>query len=115
SAEEYSEVAGFLDNAREVAGRLEGLRAPAAKSALDDLIAAVKQKRPPSALEQYRARMLVALGSAATVELPSAPLDIAVGRQIFGESCASCHGSRGLGDGPMATTLSTPVPAIGSA
>src|SRR6185312_17443875 len=53
SAEEYSEVAGFLDNAREVAGRLEGPRAPAAKSALDDLIAAVKQKRPPGALEQY--------------------------------------------------------------
>ncbi|HSU98132.1 MAG TPA: cytochrome c/FTR1 family iron permease, partial [Gemmatimonadaceae bacterium] len=28
---------------------------------------------------------------------------------------ASCHGSRGLGDGPTARTLSTAVPAIGSA
>ncbi|MES2359162.1 MAG: FTR1 family protein [Gemmatimonadota bacterium] len=115
SAEEYAEVAGFLENASEVAGRLEGRDAPAASAALQELIDAVKQKRPPAALEQYRASLLSALGDAAALELPSAPLDTAVGRQIFTESCASCHGSRGLGDGPVARTLSTAVPAIGSA
>lgn len=114
SAEEYAEVVGFLEDAREVAGRLEGHGAPAARSALGALIGAVEQKRPPAALEQYRTRMLAALGSAADVELPSAPLDSAVGRRVFLESCASCHGSRGFGDGPMARTLSTAVPAIGS-
>ena len=115
SAEEYAEVAGFLENAREVAGRLEGRDAPTARSALDALIDAVQKKRPPAALEQYRTRMLAALGSAGALELPSAPLDTAIGRQVFAESCASCHGSRGLGDGPTARTLSTAVPAIGSA
>ncbi|HXF24113.1 MAG TPA: FTR1 family protein [Gemmatimonadaceae bacterium] len=115
SAEEYTEVSGFLENAREVAGRLEGRDAPAARAALQELIGAVKQKRPPAALEQYRASLLAALGEAAQLELPSAPLDTAVGRQIFTESCASCHGSRGLGDGPVARTLTTRVPAIGSA
>lgn len=114
SAEEYGEVAGFLENAREVAGRLEGRDAPAARSALDALIGAVEQKRPPVALKQYRARMLAALGTAAELELPSTPLDTAIGRQVFTESCASCHGSRGLGDGPTARTLTTAVPAIGS-
>jgi high-affinity iron transporter len=115
SAEEYAEVTGFLENASEVAGRLEGRDAPAARAALQKLIGAVKQKRPPAALEQYRASLFAALGDAAALELPSAPLDTAVGRQLFTESCASCHGSRGLGDGPVARTLSTPVPAIGSA
>lgn len=114
SAEEYAEVAGFLKNAREVAGRLEGYDAPAARSALGELIGAVEQKRPPAALEQYRMRMLAALGNAAELELPSMPLDSVAGRRVFTESCASCHGARGLGDGPMARTLSTPVPAIGS-
>lgn len=114
SAKEYMEVAGFLQNAREVARRLEGRTAPVARSALDALIGAVEQKRPPAALQQYRTRMLAALGNAAVLELPSAPLDTAVGRQVFTESCASCHGSGGLGDGRMARTLSTAVPAIGS-
>jgi high-affinity iron transporter len=115
SAEEYAEVAGFLENAREVAGRLEGQEGPAARLALEALIGAVAQKRPPAELAQYRMRLLSALGDAAEVKLPSAPLDIAAGRQIFTESCASCHGSRALGDGPMARTLPTAIPAIGSA
>jgi high-affinity iron transporter len=114
SAEEYAEAVGFLESAREVAGRLEGHGAPAARSALGALIGAVEQKRPPAALEQYRTRMLAALGSVADVELPSAPLDSAAGRRVFLASCASCHGSRGSGDGPMARTLSTAVPAIGN-
>ncbi|HEY8309540.1 MAG TPA: cytochrome c/FTR1 family iron permease [Gemmatimonadaceae bacterium] len=114
SAEEYAEVAGFLENTHDAAGRLTGKGAPAARSALEALIGAVAQKRPPAELAQYRMRVLTALGDAARVTLPSAPLDIAAGRQIFTESCASCHGSRGLGDGPMARTLTMAVPAIGN-
>lgn len=48
------------------------------------------------------------------VELPSVPLDTAVGHQLFTQNCAPCHGTRALGDGPMAHALSTAVPAIGS-
>ena len=114
SAGEYAEVGGFLENAREVARRLQGRDAPGARAALQALIVAVEQKQPPAVLDRYRGSLFAALGEAARLELPSAPLDTAVGRRIFTESCASCHGSRGLGDGPAAPALSTVVPAIGS-
>src|SRR6185437_9616489 len=77
SAEEYAEVAGFLENAREVAGRLDGPDAPAARSALEALIGAVTQKRPPAELAEHRTRVLATLGESARLTLPSAPLDIA--------------------------------------
>ena len=34
--------------------------------------------------------------------------DIALGRQIYLERCASCHGLTGEGDGPVARALTTP-------
>ena len=38
--------------------------------------------------------------------VPDTPGSIDAGRQLFGANCAICHGSRGLGDGPAAFTLS---------
>ena len=34
--------------------------------------------------------------------------DVALGRQIYLERCASCHGFSGEGDGPVARALTTP-------
>jgi mono/diheme cytochrome c family protein len=34
--------------------------------------------------------------------------DVALGRQIYLERCASCHGLTGEGDGPVAPVLTTP-------
>jgi mono/diheme cytochrome c family protein len=34
--------------------------------------------------------------------------DIAMGRQIYLQRCASCHGLTGEGDGPVAPALNTP-------
>ena len=34
--------------------------------------------------------------------------DVALGRQIYLERCASCHGLSGEGDGPVARALTTP-------
>lgn len=115
STSEYTETTGFLRDARDLAARMDGRNASAARLELDALILAVAQKRPPSELQPARERFLRALGREGAMELPSRPLDTAAGRQIFAGSCASCHGARGLGDGPLAKTLSTPVPAIGSA
>jgi high-affinity iron transporter len=114
SAEEYAETTGFLQHARELVARMGGSETPAARAALDDLIRTVAEKKPPSVIEAGRARFVAALGAAGAVELPSAPLDTAAGRRLYEETCASCHGSRGLGDGPLAKGLSTAVPAIGS-
>jgi len=36
------------------------------------------------------------------------------GADIFGQSCASCHGEFGLGDGPDSLLIENPVSAIGS-
>ncbi len=38
--------------------------------------------------------------------VPDTPESFDAGRQLFGANCAICHGSRGLGDGPAAFTLS---------
>jgi mono/diheme cytochrome c family protein len=37
------------------------------------------------------------------------------GAATYAEKCAPCHGVTGLGDGPRATQLPVPVPAIGTA
>jgi len=45
---------------------------------------------------------------------PVLPPDPARGEPLYVEKCAPCHGSTGLGDGPDASDLPNPVPAIGS-
>jgi mono/diheme cytochrome c family protein len=36
------------------------------------------------------------------------PESIANGKALYNQHCASCHGKKGLGDGPKARTLDTP-------
>lgn len=36
------------------------------------------------------------------------PENIASGKALYNQHCASCHGKKGLGDGPKARTLDTP-------
>lgn len=113
SAQEYAETSGFLGDAHAVAAKLTGTRAPESRAALDAIIAAVRERRPPSAVAPLQQRLIVSLGAEGMIQLPSAPLDTAQGHQLFTANCASCHGTAALGDGPLAHTLSTRVPAIG--
>ena len=115
SADEYSETTGFLEDARVVAQRLRGYNAPAVQAILDTLILEVKANRAPQDLKLFHARFVGALGAEGAMDLPTAPLDTARGHALFTTSCSSCHGDRGLGDGPAAKSLGIPVPAIGSA
>ena len=114
SDQEYEETTGFLQDARRVAAGLRGANAAVVQSALDALIEAVTARKPPSALVPLRERVLVALGTEGRLELPTAPLDTVAGREIYTATCASCHGSTAMGDGPLAHGLSTEVPGIGS-
>jgi high-affinity iron transporter len=114
SADEFNETTGFLADARQIAARLPGYDAPQARAILDTLITAVAHKRPPADLRLIHSRFLGALGSAGAMDLPTAPLDTAAGHALFTSSCSSCHGMSGLGNGPMAKSLTTLVPAIGS-
>jgi high-affinity iron transporter len=116
SADEYSETTDFLEDARGVALRLRGYNAPATQAVLDTLIDAVKRKVPPADIKLIHARFNGALGAAGAMDLPTAPLDTARGHVLFAQNCASCHGDRGLGDGPLAPTIKSAIgiPAIGS-
>ena len=114
SAQEYQEANDFLTDARRAAERLSGGNAAAARALLDSVAAAVAAKRPPASLDSLEARFAAILGNEAKLELPSQPLDFAEGRAIFTQSCASCHGVSGRGDGPAGAKLTPHPPAIGT-
>lgn len=40
------------------------------------------------------------------------PLADYTGAELFGRFCASCHGSRGFGDGPVAPSLKVMIPDL---
>ncbi|MDQ6886470.1 MAG: cytochrome c/FTR1 family iron permease [Gemmatimonadota bacterium] len=115
SEQEYLETVEFLRDARQAADRLPGARAAAVRAALDSLVAAVAAKAPPDRLGELRRRFVTALGSEGALDLPKRPVDLAAGRALYAANCASCHGDRGLGDGPGARGMKPAPPAIGSA
>jgi high-affinity iron transporter len=115
SQAEYDEAVTFLDDAREAAARLSGDRADSARIVLDSIIAAMRGRTPPSALKPLHAAFAGALGADAALDLPSRPIDLAAGRATYVKSCAGCHGTSGLGDGPLARKMKPPPPALGDA
>ncbi|HKN64784.1 MAG TPA: c-type cytochrome, partial [Gemmatimonadaceae bacterium] len=115
SAQEYQEAVDFLTDARRTAERLPGARGDSARVLLDSIVLAVNAKEAPARLAALSKRFANTLGSEAALELPDTPIDLAAGRAIYERSCASCHGARGLGDGPAAAALNPKPPAIGSA
>src|SRR4051812_2924994 len=115
SAQEYQEAVDFLGDARRTAERLPGPRGDTARVLLDSIVAAVNAKQTPATLAALSTRFAKSLGSEAALELPNSPIDVAAGSVLYERSCASCHGTLGLGDGPAAAALSPKPPAIGSA
>jgi high-affinity iron transporter len=110
---EYEETTSFLTDARQVAGRISGYDAPKTRAVLDTMIASVAAKRPPAEIRALHERFLESLGAAGAMDLPTAPLDTAVGHRLYVQSCASCHGVSGAGDGPAGRTLDPRPPALG--
>lgn len=113
SRDEYDEAAGFLSDARAASTRLSGDRTTA-RALLDSIIAAVGAKRPPSSLEMLSQRFAAALGSDAALELPQKAIDLAAGERLYQAQCSTCHGPRGMGDGPSAAALNPKPPALAS-
>ncbi len=114
SAQEYSEANDFIADARKAAERLSGDKASEARALLDSVAAAVRDKKPPATLDSLETRFAALLGNEAKLELPSQPIDLAEGKAIFQQSCASCHGIAGLGDGPAGAKMHPAPPAIGT-
>ncbi len=111
---EYQEATDFLADARTVADRLAGTEATTARPILDSLVVAVAARRPPAEVFAMHARFAKALGAAGALEMPTRTLDLAKGRTIYQQSCASCHGALGMGDGPAARGMTPSPPALGS-
>ena len=111
---EYEEAVSFLKDAREVAARLSGARAAAVQAVLDSLTLAVVGKRPPQDLTALHARFSAALGTEGALDLPTKVIDLAEGKRIYDENCASCHGALGRGDGQAARGMNPPPPPIGT-
>ncbi len=110
---EYEETTSFLGDAKVVAGRLSGYDAPKTRAVLDTMIASVAAKRPPAEIRALHERFLNWLGAAGAMDLPTGPLDTAIGHRLYGQSCASCHGIAGAGDGPAGRALDPRPPAMG--
>ena len=114
SNDEFQEALGFLRDAREVASRLPGAQAGVARALLDSIVAAMNAKQPPAALSALNQRFALSLGSEAALELPKSAINLADGQRLYQGNCASCHGEKGLGDGPAAVALDPKPPAIGT-
>ena len=115
SSDEYQEAVGFLGDARDAAARLPGDRTVVARAILDSIISAVRAKKPSAILDTLNAHFATALGSEAALAMPTKPLSVAEGGQLYAANCASCHGAHAMGDGPAGLTLTPRPPAIGSA
>jgi high-affinity iron transporter len=115
SQQEYQETVGFLADAEDVARRLNGDSAATVRAVLDTLVAAVRAKVTPPELNAIHARFAAALGGEGALVLPTEVLSLADGRSIYEANCSSCHGERGLGDGPAARGIHPAPPAIGNA
>jgi high-affinity iron transporter len=114
SSQEYQETTDFLADASRAAERLSGETAAPARALLDSISKAVSARRPPAVLDSLEARFASLLGSEAKLELPSGALNLAEGRSIYQKTCESCHGERGLGDGPAGAGMNPAPPAIGT-
>jgi high-affinity iron transporter len=110
---EYEETVSFLGDARNVATRLTGYDAAKTRAVLDTMVASVAAKRPPTEIRALHARFLTSLGAAGAMDMPTGPLDTATGHRLFVQSCASCHGISGAGDGPAGQNVDPKPPPIG--
>ncbi len=110
---EYEEATSFLGDARQVATRLTGYDAPRTRAVLDTMIVAVTAKRRPAEVRALNDRFLASLGAAGAMDMPTGPLDTATGHRLYSQTCASCHGISGAGDGPAGRASNPGPPAIG--
>jgi high-affinity iron transporter len=115
STMEFDEAVAFLGDARALAVRLTGDRAPTVQALVDSLALAVAARETPAAVGALHLRFVQALGADGALELPSAAVDFAAGQAIYQRDCASCHGALGRGDGPAAAGLDPAPPAFADA
>jgi high-affinity iron transporter len=113
SAAEVDEAKLFLRESRRSAALLPGETRSATLSQIDSLLQMVDRVAPPDSVDARVRRLADTLAQRfgiALDEVPHPTPSVARGAAVYQANCASCHGSRGQGDGPLAQGLD-PKPA----
>jgi high-affinity iron transporter len=113
AAAEVEETRLFLAEARRNAAKLPAQAAAAVAASLDRLDSLVARVADPDSLADGVDAMVARLSKDLNLALDLVPSELpsmARGREVYQNSCASCHGTTGHGDGPQAAAL-TPKPA----
>lgn len=109
--EEVAEAQLFLAEARRTAALLTQDAGHTTISAIDSLIAMVKQNAPADSVAATARRLgatLAARYGVALDEIPDAAPSLARGARVYQTECASCHGPGGRGDGLAGQALKPP-------
>lgn len=109
---EYDEAAMFLEDAKAVAARVADDRAPRLVALVEMMQRQVADRVAPTALNATLAEVVALLGNDASLDFPTTPVDLAQGRRLYQQRCASCHGETGRADGPAARGLDPAPPAL---
>jgi high-affinity iron transporter len=109
---EYDEAVAFLADARALVERVDDARAAQLATLIDRLRDGVARRVAPADLAALHTEFVAVLGPDASLDFPSAPLDLAEGRALYAARCASCHGDSGAGDGPAAAGMNPLPPAF---
>jgi len=110
---EIEEARLFLAEARRSAALLPPDAGRSTARALDDIVGLVAATADPDTVQARVIALTTSLSQRLGISLEDIPAEtpsLARGAQVFRESCASCHGDLGRGDGPMAAGLD-PKPA----
>jgi high-affinity iron transporter len=110
---EYDEAVAFLADARTVASRVADDRAPKLVALVEELQGAIARRVPPAEILPTQNKLIELLGPDASLDFPTEPVDLAEGRAIYQQRCASCHGDAGRGDGFAAAGLNPPPTPLG--
>jgi len=102
--DEHGEAVASLVAARTIADGIAGARGIALQRLLDTLVAAAREPAPHSRMRALESRLTALLGADAELN-PPATSDLVRGASLYAARCASCHGDKGYGDGPLALAL----------
>ncbi len=110
---EVEEATMFLAEARRSAALLPPEAGRAATQQIDGLVRLIQATAAPDSIDLRVGQLASSLSQTLGVSLDEVPAQapsLARGAQVYQQSCASCHGTLGRGDGPMAAGLD-PKPA----
>lgn len=107
NAEEYAEQREFAAQVLTLLGQLpavpeHGVLGQQAR----ELLARIEAKASGSEISALAHQLLIRVIQAWKLSVaPRQPPDLQQGTRLFAQYCAACHGSQGLGDGPLATGM----------